>query len=112
MNFDGIQIFRIILIVFFVVTMTIFIVIPWFKADKYFVDLSYHDKIKEIEIREGHRGAAHILVDSVWRLLLVDELEMQPYLQPGDSIVKETGERKITVYRRTNDNELLKKEFE
>jgi hypothetical protein len=110
MKFDGIQIFRVVLLVSFIVLSTIFIFIPWFRADNLFLTSAYNDKIKKIEIRSGHRGNAHILVDTTWRLLVVDELKIQAYIQPGDSIVKQRGVRTITVFRQT-DNGAISKRF-
>jgi hypothetical protein len=81
----------------------IFIAYPAWLADKDFIDLKYRSVIHQIEYRPGHRGAPHIKFDSAWYLLTIDEMYIVPYIQVGDSIVKEKGVREVKVYRRGID---------
>ncbi|MEQ8811255.1 MAG: hypothetical protein RIE59_19445 [Imperialibacter sp.] len=90
----------------------VFIVIPWWGAYNNFLEFSYHHKVANIEIRQGYRGVAHILIGSDWRLLRTEELKIQGYIEPGDSIVKEAGSKKITVFRLIDGHKLLVREFE
>jgi hypothetical protein len=108
MKIDGKKIFLIIALSWLIGGGIYFIGIPWFKADKRFLNSAYNARIKKIEIRSGHRGHAHILVDNTWRLLQVDELKIQTYIQPGDSIVKQHGARTITVFRQTDRGVVVK----
>jgi hypothetical protein len=112
MNFDGRQVFNIILLIFAIIVSATFIIIPWFRADKLFVDADYHFKVNDIRLGDGQRGIADFLDDSVWRSLSLDESKIQKYVQVGDSIVKKSGSRKITVYRRDVNGLIQKREFE
>jgi hypothetical protein len=112
MNFDGRQVLNVILLIFAVVVSTIYIIVPWFRADRLFVDADYHYKVNDIRIEAGQRGIADFLDDSVWRPLSLDESKIQKYVQVGDSIVKKSGSRKITVYRRDTSGVIEKREFE
>ena len=58
---DGVDILRIVLLVWLVIGSMVFFFIPWGKAEEYFENLSYHYSVKQIEIRGGRRGHAHIL---------------------------------------------------
>lgn len=111
MEIDGKRILRLIVVLWLIGGTIYFIGIPWFKVDKQFLNSAYNEKIKRIEIRSGHRGHAHILVDTTWRLLQIDEVKIQDYIQPGDSIVKQHGTRTITIFRRT-DNGVISKSFD
>jgi len=112
MKFDGIQVFNVILLIFAVIVSTTYIIIPWFRADRLYVDADYHYKVNDIRIEAGQRGIADFLDDSVWRSLSLDESKIQKYVQIGDSVVKKSGSRKITVYRRDANGLIQKKEFE
>ncbi len=90
----------------------IFIIYPAFIADDAFVDLEYRSRVYEIEYRPGHRGHPHVKFNFGWYLLTIDEMEIVPYMQVGDSIVKEKGSRKIKVYRKDKNGTYFLKEFD
>ena len=109
---DGRQVFTICLIAFAVIVWTFFIFIPYLKGKAYFKDLEYTIVVEQIEIRSGNRGIPHIYSNNEWRLLYDGEWKIADYIQPGDSIVKIKGNKKVTVYRHNQDNQLSKKEFD
>jgi|SRR5687767_5916016 hypothetical protein len=93
--------FHIGLLIFAVLVAIFFFVIPARKADRYFVDSEYSGVINAIEYRPGYRNSPHILLDSTWKLLTLDEHKVEQHLQVGDSVVKEKG-RTITIYKKVN----------
>lgn len=90
----------------------IFIVYPWIKADVLYLNSKYSAKVYKIEYRPGHRGYPYLKLGNEWRLIYTEELKIIPYLQEGDSIVKEIGSKKIVVYRNDGNQGQIRSEFD
>jgi hypothetical protein len=76
------------------------------------VKSAYSYRVQDIEFRPGHRGVPHFKMDTGWYLLRSSvELQIVPYVQVGDSIVKQGGSTAIKVIRRAEDGSLITKEF-
>lgn len=109
------RIYKILLILmcaWLVIGFVIFIEYPAYLADRIYLRSSYNYTIEEIKFEEGHRGFPYIKVDSNWYLLKVDEMKIVPYILVGDSIVKESGDRTIKVFRKDGNGRLILKEFD
>lgn len=91
---------------------SIFIVYPWIKADGLYLNSRYSGKISKIEYRPGHRGSPYLKIGNEWHLINAEELKIIPYLQEGDSVVKEIGSRKIVVYRSDGNRGQIRSEFD
>jgi|SRR5579859_7374449 len=90
----------------------IFFIYPAFRAYKMFVDIEYSTRVDSIEFRPAHHGHPHLKINSGWYLLTIDEMKVIPYLQVGDSIVKEKGATAIKVFRKDGNGKLIVKEFD
>lgn len=96
---DGRLFFSVTLVVFLILVSIFFIIIPWIKAGKLYQEMEYHGVINKIEYRDGYRGVPHILIDSTWHLLTMDELKIEEHIKVGDSLAKEKGSE-IKIYRK------------
>lgn len=97
----------IMLLAFSIIVFLFFILIPWLRADRSFVNSRYHGVIEGIEYRNGNRGVPHILVDNQWRLLRMGELKIESHIVIGDSLSKEKG-RRIEIYSKKDGTYQLK----
>ena len=90
----------------------VYIVFPWIQANNTWVKSEYSLKIQEIEFREGNRGVPSLKTDTGWYLLRnkVERLAID-YYQVGDSVVKKSGNKSITIFRYTENGELNIKNF-
>lgn len=79
----------------------IFIGYPWYQAHRAYIRSTYNYKIQGIQFRPGHRGVPYVKLDTGWYLLRSNaELQIVPYIQVGDSVVKEKGSATIRVFRK------------
>jgi len=87
----------------------IFIGYPWYQVHQAYINSDFHYKIEAIEFRTGNRGVPHVKMDTGWYLFRTNnELRIIPYVQVGDSVVKEKESSIIKVYRKVNGNFVVK----
>lgn len=97
------QFIFIIIIIWMFLGSVIFIFYPGYLASEAFDNLEYKSKVYDIEYRPAHRGHPYVKFDEGWRLLTIEEMKIVPYVQIGDSIVKERGSRDVKVIRNEKD---------
>ncbi len=59
----------------------------------------YSGVIKEIRRIQSHKGCPDILIQNEWIFLTMDEQIIFDQIHVGDSIVKQAGSDKITIFR-------------
>ena len=91
----------------------IFIGYPWYQAHRVYIGSNYNYKIQGIQFRPGHRGVSYIKLDTGWYLLRSNaELQIVPYIQVGDSVVKERGSTTIRDFRKNPEGDWEVKVFD
>ncbi|NOS90860.1 MAG: hypothetical protein HOP30_02960 [Cyclobacteriaceae bacterium] len=71
----------------------------------------YSGVIKEIRRLQSHRGCPDILIRNEWIFLTLDEQVIFDQIHIGDSIVKQAGSDKITIFRMDSLSKIETLEF-
>lgn len=108
------KIFRV-LLVFLVAALAIWLVTFLEKGEERrraaFIAREYNGVIKDIRYIEYHRGCPDILIRNEWVFLTMDEQLIFKKIKVGDSIIKQSGNEKIAIYRKDSLNTLTLTEY-